>query len=106
LFAALHVWVDRRGWLDRVPCVLAVARTMSRYSLTMYLLHHMLHLWPLWVYGAMMGDDPTQFWKMAMPVEVSIALVPVCLGACYLLFRGAERWNWPTTETLMRWLCD
>lgn len=105
-FTALHVWVDCRGLLDRVPGVVPVARTMSKYSLTMYLLHHVLHLWPLWVYGAVQGGDPTDFWRSAMPVGVSIALVPVCLGACYLYFRCAERWNWPTTETLMRWLCD
>lgn len=105
-FAALHVWVDRRRRLDRVPAVIPAARTMSKYSLTMYLLHHVLHLWPLWVYGAVVGDDPTGYWRKALPVGVSIALVPVCLVACYLLFRAAERWNWPTTETLMRWLCD
>lgn len=105
-FAGLHVWVDRRCRLDRRPVLLGVARTMSKYSLTMYLLHHVLHLWPLWVYGAVAGDDPTGYWRKAMPVGLSIALIPVCLGVCYLLFRAAERWKWPTTETLMRWLCD
>lgn len=105
-FAGLHAWVDRRGGLAGVPAVLPVARTMSKYSLSMYLLHHVLHLWPLWVYGWLAGDEPTEFWREALPVGWSLGLVPVCLGVCYLLFRGAERWHWPTTESLMRWLCD
>jgi hypothetical protein len=41
-----------------------------------------------------------------MPAWAAVALVPACLGGCYLLFRGAERWKWPTTEGLMRWMCD
>lgn len=104
-FAALHVWVDRRNGLAKWPRLTAAAETLSRHSLTMYLLHHVLHLWPLWVCGAVMGDEPTEFWRQAMPVWVSAALVPPCLAVCFVLFRWAERWNWPTVERLMRWLC-
>jgi hypothetical protein len=32
--------------------------------------------------------------------------VPACLGACYLYLLAAERWNWPTAERVMRWVCD
>jgi uncharacterized membrane protein len=105
-FAVLHHWVDRRNLLAKLPAVTAVAGTMSRHSLSMYLLHHALHLWPLWVWGAVAGDDPTAFWRQAVPAWAAVALVPACLGVCYLLFRGAERWQWPTTEGLMRWMCD
>ena len=46
-FAGLHAWVDRRGGLAGVPGVLGVTRTMSKYSLSMYLLHHVPeHLGP------------------------------------------------------------
>ncbi len=104
-FALLHEWVDRRNGLAKRPGVTAVAGTMSRHSLSVYLLHHMLHLWPLWVYGLVAGDDPTAFWRQAMPAWVAVALVPPCLLVCYGTFRAAERWKWPTVESFMRWLC-
>jgi len=104
-FATLHMWVDRRNGLAKCPRLMAAVGTMSRHSLTMYLLHHMLHLWPLWVYGVIEGDEPTEFWRQAMPVWVAAALVPPCLIVCFVLFRRAERQNWPTVERLMRWLC-
>lgn len=104
-FAGLFVWVDRRNGLAKLPRVTSVAGTMSRHSLSMYLLHHALHLWPLWVYGAVAGDEPTAFWRQAMPAWAAVALVPVCLVVCYGLFRAAERWKWPTVEGFMRWLC-
>jgi hypothetical protein len=78
---------------------------MSRHSLSMYLLHHVLHLWPLWVCGVVAGEEPTEYWRQAMPAWVAVALVPPCLGVCYLAFRAAERWKWPTVESFMRWLC-
>lgn len=105
-FAVLHVLVDRRRLLDRFPGVLSVAGTMSRYSLTVYLLHHVLHLWPLWVYGAVAGDEPTHFWRGAMPAAVSVPLAAVCLVACYWLFREMARREWPGVESVMRWVCD
>lgn len=104
-FAALHVWVDRRNLLAKLPWVTNAAGTMSRHSLGMYLLHHALHLWPLWVFGAVAGDDPTEFWRRATPAWAAVALVPVCLSVCYGLFRTAERRKWPTVESFMRWLC-
>ena len=104
-FALLHEWIDRRNGLAKVPGVLTVAGTMSRHSLSAYLLHHVLHLWPLWVYGLVTGDDPTAFWRQAMPAWVAVALVPPCLLVCYFTFRAAERWKWPTVESFMRGLC-
>ena len=105
-FGGLHVVIDRRQALARFPGVLAVARTMSQYSLTMYLLHHVLHLWPLWVCGSVYGTGATQFWRTAMSIEAAVALVPVCLAVCYLLFRVMARRQWPSVESLMRGVCD
>ncbi|MCU0705135.1 MAG: DUF1624 domain-containing protein [Fimbriiglobus sp.] len=105
-FSALHMWIDRRNGLSRWPGVLGMAGTMSRHSLSLYLFHHVAHLWPLWVYGAVAADEPTAFWRQAMPLWVALALVPVCLVMGFVLCRGAERWKWPTVEGFMRWLCD
>ena len=106
LFAALHVWVDRRQKLARFPRLLAVTQTMSRHTLSMYLLHHVLHLWPLWVFGYFYGETTTQYWREAMSIEMAVALTPVCLAVCYLLVWWASRREWPTAESLMRWVCD
>lgn len=106
LFGGLHVLVDRRRKLDRVPVLLGVAKTMSRHTLSIYLLHHVLHIWPLWVVGVLTGNEVTRLWRNALPMDAAMALVPVCLLVCFAVFRVAERREWPTTETLMRWLCD
>jgi uncharacterized membrane protein len=104
--AGLHVWLDRRQLLAHYPGVVRVAETMSRYSLTIYVLHHAVHLWPLWIYGAVVGEEPTQFWHNALPVEVSVVLAIVCLVVCYFLFRWMSRVEWPCIESIMRWVCD
>ena len=105
-FALLHVGIDRRAGLARIPALLSAARTMSQYSLTMYLLHHALHLWPLWIWGSMAGEEPTQFWRNAMPEWAAVSLAGVCFVGCYLLFRGMSRREWPSVESAMRWVCD
>ncbi len=106
LFGTLYVWVDRRQKLARFPRLLAVTRTMSRHTLSIYLLHHVLHLWPLWVYGYFSGDTATAYWREAMSIEMAVALTPVCLAVCYLLAWWADRREWPTAESAMRWVCD
>jgi len=105
-FGILHVGIDRRDCLRRVPAILNVTRTMSQYSLTVYLLHHILHLWPLWIYGTLFGTEATEFWHSAMPVAVSGPLALGCFAACSVLFRQMRRREWPSVESLMRWLCD
>ena len=106
LFGGLHVWVDRRRNLDGAPRLLTAARTMSQHSLSIYLLHHVLHLWPLWVYGYIVNEDATDLWRKAMPVEAALALVPVCLGVCYLVAWLMARRGWPSAEGVARWVCD
>jgi hypothetical protein len=106
LFAAGHKWVDRSQWLSRWPGLLRMAGRMSRHSLSLYLLHHLLHLWPLWLYGIIVGSEPTSFWRKAMSVEVSLWLAFGCFVACYLFSWLADRYRFPTAESVMRWLCD
>jgi uncharacterized membrane protein len=106
LFAAGHKWVDRSQWLARWPGLLRMAGRMSRHSLSLYLLHHVVHLWPLWISGILAGTGPTSLWRKAMTVEVSLALAFACFVACYLFAWLAERYRFPTAESVMRWLCD
>jgi uncharacterized membrane protein len=101
-----HRWIDRnpqalrwKGWFD-------IARTFSRYSLTVYILHHVVHLWPLWIYGLSSGFEPTHFWMKALPITTSIVLALVFLGCAYgILSRLRPDRNYGL-EAWMRWLCD
>jgi uncharacterized membrane protein len=90
LTGLMHRFVDGNPRAMRHRAVLDVAKTFSRYSLTMYVLHHIVHLWPLWIYGVATGNEPTHFWMKAMPVSTSLALATLFLVISYLI----------------RWLCD
>lgn len=79
----------------------------SRHALSIYLLHHVVHVWPLWAVGlAAGGDDATIYWQKAMPVWQSLALAVVFLVVAAVLFRWIDARRVPTVESLMRWLCD
>lgn len=107
LLCLLHYYVDlnpkvpqRGAWLD-------IAKTFSQYSLTIYVLHHVVHLWPLWIYTLAQGhDDPTELWMKATTTPVALILAAVFLVACFFLMR----WIGPDRrfgiEAWMRWLCD
>lgn len=106
LFSLGHRWIDgNRRFLGRSG-VLAVVTTLSKYSLSMYLFHHVVHLWPLWVYGAAVGSEPTEFWRRAMPVTAAVPLSVLCLVVGYFVFRWMERAERAGVESWMRYLCD
>jgi uncharacterized membrane protein len=105
-FAVLHVWIDRREKLRRRPGLIAATRTMSQYALTIYLLHHAVHLWPLWICGEVAADEPTHYWRNALPVEAAVALAVCFLVVCYFFVRWMARQGRPSIESLMRWVCD
>ena len=118
-FAQCHYWIDQNprfaqkttngttGTLsERGRPLGTIARTFSRHSLSIYLLHHVVHLWPLWIYGSIYGDDPTQFWQNALPAYASISLSVLFLILCYFLFRWMDRTGKSAAEGLMRWVCD
>ena len=106
LFAAGQQWLDRQpqrsAWFARW----SFFETFSKHSLSIYLLHHVVHLWPLWIYGIATGNEPTYFWRIAMPVSLSLPLSLLCMLGCYVLFLGLDRWKIPGVEGWMRWLCD
>ena len=105
LFALGHRWVDQNPRLVNHRVVRVVFTTFSKHSLTIYLLHHVVHLWPLWIYGAAFGDEPTQFWRTAIPVAVSVPLAVLFLAACFVLCRWMERTERRGVEGWMRHLC-
>ena len=99
-----HATIDRHP--DRWQWLAAWATPLSRHALSAYLLHHVVHVWPLWAYGAATGDDPTALWQIAMPPWASLALALAFMALAAVLFRWMEHRGIPSVETLMRWLCD
>jgi uncharacterized membrane protein len=102
---SLHHFVDRRQGLDTNSNPLILFKTFSRYAFTIYLLHHMAHLWPLWIYGFVYGSETTEFWGNALPVAVSLSLGAAFLVVCYIVLRRLNPDNRHGVEGWMRWLC-
>lgn len=106
LLAVTHLMLDRGEETAQRSSFLTIAKTFSRYSLTIYVLHHLVHLWPLWIYGATVSDDPTEYWMKAMSFPASMALAVLFLGLCYALLRWLGPDERIGIESAMRWLCD
>ena len=102
--AAAHRLLDERPGGGRL--LMDWAGPLSRHALSIYLLHHAVHIWPLWAAGLATAGDPTALWQRALPVGWSIGLAGAFLVAAAVLFRWVDRRGLPTPELLMRWLCD
>ncbi len=105
-FALLHRWVDATGSIPADSKLARIFTTFGPRALSIYVLHHLVHIWPLWIYGLVTGPEPTVHWQKALPTAVSWPLAFVFLVLCYGLLRWMERTGKPGMETLMRWLCD
>lgn len=119
LLYVCHRWLDQpAGKLpaDKLPAnnrtassaslLLRIATLFSRYSLTLYLLHHIVHIYPLWIAGLLVQGDPTVFWSQSLHWSLSLILAVIFLVAAVPLVFTLERRRTPTIETVMRWLCD
>ena len=106
LFGLAYQCVDRNPNAARFKGLLSIAKTFSRYSFTIYVLHHVVHLWPLWIYGIATGNEPTFYWQKAMSTTVSLPLSFVFLAACYFALRRIGPDRRLGIEGWMRWLCD
>jgi uncharacterized membrane protein len=101
---SLHRLLD--GDVPRGRWLVAWATPLSSHSLSIYLVHHVIHVWPLWMYGLATTGDATAHWQVAMPAWMSLSLAVVSVVAAAVLCRQVDRWQIPTAESLMRWLCD
>jgi uncharacterized membrane protein len=105
-FCSCCEWLDLPQNAQRLPGLRKFSRTFSRHSLTAYLLHHVVHLWPLWVYGWWHGQEPTFYWRQACSLPVAIGLAALFLALSYLFFRWLDARGYEGVEGWMRWLCD
>lgn len=101
-----HRWLDDSKWLAAKSRLLEFARTLSRHALSIYLLHHIVHLWPLWAYGVATGHEATYYWRQAFADAISVPLAIIFIILCHILFSWIDRREYPTIERLMRWLCE
>lgn len=106
LLGLLHQHVDRNDRVSTDARAFLLAKTFSRYAFTIYVLHHIVHLYPLWIYGYATGNDPTAFWRNAMPVTLSIPLAVLFLACCYVILSRLNPERRCGIEGWMRWLCD
>lgn len=107
LLFALGLWlIDGRRIFDRIPGLLPVTRTMSQHSLSLYVLHHVLHLWPLWIYTVWQGREVTSLWRKALPWSWAMGLAGVCVVLLYAIARLFMEPSKLSFENLMRRLCD
>lgn len=77
LLRALYDRVNRESWW------LTYCRRLSRYSLTVYVLHHALMLWPMWLVGGIAEGPWDQFYTRAINEPLALLLsilVMVLLG--------------------------
>jgi uncharacterized membrane protein len=86
--------------------LLRVAGAMSRHSLSLYILHHVAHVWPLWVVGFVTAGDATALWQVAMPVSTAIWWAVACLCVMAWLAERMDRPGSLSAESLLRWLCE
>lgn len=106
LLPVAHRLVDLNPRARRHRGVLAAAKTFSSYSLTIYVVHHVVHLWPVWLYGLLRTGEPTDYWGKAIPAWASMALAAAFLAACWIaLYLLGPRRSWGL-ERCMRWVCD
>lgn len=77
-FAALWLLLDadqhsraRFHW-ERAP-LFPVVQRYSRYSLSVYVIHHSIHLWPVYLAGWLYMGDRWYFYENAMPIWAALA---------------------------------
>lgn len=104
LLALLHARVD--GQRSTPPGLTRFFSIISRHSLSIYLLHHLVHIWPMWLYGMGTDGDPTVHWQTIMPAWSSLGLALVFFLACFPFFSWLDHRGLPTVESWMRWICD
>lgn len=106
LLTGLRWWFELRPSAGEPAGWVQTCGVLSRHSLSIYLLHHVVHVWPLWIWASWQGKEATAYWQEALPMPVAVAGVIGFLGLCVWLFPRIERAGVPTIETALRWLCD
>ena len=106
VFAVCRWALDPPACWPFPPWISRICETFSQHSLSLYLLHHIAHLWPLWLYSALRGEATTGLWQQATSTELAVAWAVAFLFCAYGLLRWLDRVGGPTAESVLRWICD
>lgn len=103
----LHDRMDQNALaLDNLFIVKQIRR-FSAFSLTVYIAHHLVILWPLWIAGAWSGaSDPTVLWRQAMSTPLALTLAGAFIVLCSLALIVLENVKRFSLEAIMRRICD
>jgi uncharacterized membrane protein len=83
-----------------------VVNLWSRSSFTVYLLHHVAHVWPLWLYGLWSGASVTAYWRKAVSPIQALCLAAAFVLLAHVFLRILERRGATGIEGLMRRFSD
>jgi uncharacterized membrane protein len=87
-------WILYR-WLDGEPRepgpVLNFFRRYSRFSLTVYVLHHAVHVWPLYIAAKIQGRDIWYYHQDAVNAPVALVLTLIFMAGFYALIFWWEK---------------
>ena len=106
----LGLWVLYRV-LDAGPArtngkSLTFFRRYSRLSLTTYVIHHAIHLWPLYLLAALRGkQDLSHYYGRAVSVPMALMLAVTFIVAFYPILIAWENRR-HSLEWLLRWLSE
>jgi uncharacterized membrane protein len=107
----LGLWVLHRGLDNReiLPgrAVLSFFRRYSRFSLTTYIIHHVVHIWPLYLLAAWRGEhELSRYYGKAVSTPVAFALAMFFIACFYVVLEVLERQRKYSFEGLFRWLSE
>lgn len=107
----LGLWVLYRGLDSReiLPegAVLSFFRRYSRFSLTIYIVHHVAHLWPLYLLATWKGEhEPSSYYRKAVSTPMAFMLALLFVAGFYVVLVVLERRSKNSFEVFLRWLSE
>ncbi|MGV3609213.1 MAG: heparan-alpha-glucosaminide N-acetyltransferase domain-containing protein [Planctomycetaceae bacterium] len=102
----LKRWVDPKWTSPKPTLILTILRRFSSFSLTVYVVHHMAHLWPMWIYGTLIEGEPTYFWQQATSTPAAIGLAILFTAVCYPCLVFLESLGGYDLEHFLRWASE
>ncbi|MBF0217811.1 MAG: DUF1624 domain-containing protein [Candidatus Omnitrophica bacterium] len=92
-----------RAIFDKAPkdnIITGYCRLLSKYSLTIYVFHYIVILWPVWIMGAIKGDIKI-YYQNAVSVPIALLSAVILL----LLFKPVFwRWNKNEGKYSLEWI--
>jgi hypothetical protein len=107
----LGMWLLVR-WLDRgigvaKGAVLPFFERYSRYSLSAYVVHHAVHVWPIVLMAVLEGRrDVWWYYADTVSTPVALFLAAVFVAVFYIVLVIWDRKSWYGLETALRWLSE